>query len=319
MPSSVEKIVFLDQGTLPHPLRKPDFPHEWVTLDHTPAKDVVERLQGATITITNKVRLGAEDLAKVPTLKFIAVAATGYDCVDLAACRARGIVVSNVPGYTGDSVPEHVFMLMLALRRHLIGYHRLVEKGAWQKASHFVMQDYPIENLSGSVLGLIGYGRLAQAVEKRALAFGMKVLLSERKGIAQVRPGRMPFEDVLKQADVVSLHCPLTSETRGMINVCELGMMKKTALLINTARGGLVDEQALADALKSGYLAGAGIDVLAEEPPRSGSPLLDLHLPQLIVTPHAAWSSRQALAVLAEEIILNMESFVAGQPRHRVA
>lgn len=299
MPKQMEKIVFLDQGTLPVPLRKPAFLHEWVDFERTAQDEVVQRLEGVTIAITNKVKLREPVLSQLPDLRFIAVA--------------------NIPGYTGESVPEHVFMLMLALRRNLLSYARLIEKGAWQKAPHFVIQDYPIENVSGCVLGLIGYGRLAQAVEKRALAFGMKVLISDRKGAIPVRPGRVAFEEVLRQSDVISLHAPMTPETRGLLGGPELAQMKPSALLINTARGGLVDEAALAAALIAGQLGGAGIDVLSEEPPRQGSPLLDPTLPNLIVTPHIAWSSRQSLAVLAEELIQNIEAFAGGQARNRVA
>ncbi len=314
----MEKIVLLDKGTFPVALRKPAFPHEWVEYDGTAPEEVVDRLERATIAITNKVKLREAELAKLPSLKFIVVAATGYDGVELAACRARQIAVANVPGYTGDSVPEHVFMMMLALRRHLLDYASLIQQGAWQRAPHFVMQDYPTENLSGTTLGLIGYGRLAQAVEKRALAFGMNVILSERKGAATVRPGRMPFDQVLRESDVISLHCPMTPGTKGLLGPRELALMKKKALLINTARGGLVEEEALAEALRAGRLAGAGIDVLSEEPPRHGNPLLDARLPNLIVTPHIAWSSRQALGVLADEITQNIESFVLGKPRNLV-
>ncbi len=315
----MEKIVFLDQGTLSVPLRKPGFPHEWISHEGTAPSEVAQRLKGATIAVTNKVKLRAEDLAQASTLKLIAVAATGYDCVDVAACRERKIAVANVPGYTGDSVPEHVFMLMLALRRNLIGYARLIEQGRWQKAPHFAMQDYPVDNLSGSVLGLIGYGKLAQAVEKRAQAFGMTILISDRKGASSIRPGRTAFEDVLKQSDVVSIHSPMTPEARGMIGAKELSLMKKNALLINTARGGLVDEAALAAALKDGCIGGAGVDVLTEEPPRNGNPLLDPALPNLIVTPHIAWSSRQALLALTDELIKNIEAFMAGQRRNLVS
>lgn len=319
MPLPMHKIIFLDQGTLTVPLRKPSFPHEWTPFESSTPQETAGRLKSATIAITNKVRIGEADLAGAPDLKMIAVAATGYDCVDVAACIKRGIMVSNVPGYTGDSVPEHVFMLMLALRRSLIPYDRLIQKGSWQKAPHFAMQDYPVDNLSGSTLGLIGYGRLAQAVEQRAKAFGMKVLISDRKSAASTRVGRTSFEEVLKTSDVISLHCPMTPDTRNLIGAVELAKMKKTAVLINTARGGLVDEAALAAALTSGSLGGAGIDVLSAEPPRNGSPLLEPSIPNLIVTPHIAWSSRQSLAVLAEEIVKNIEAFAAGQPRNKIS
>ncbi len=315
----MEKIVFLDRGTLPIDVPKLKIPHHWTEFDSTAPAEVAARLKGATIAITNKVKVDEAVLAQLPELKLIAVAATGYDCVDIQNCRKRKIAVSNVPGYTGDSVPEHVFMMMLALRRNLSGFSRLIQQGAWQQAPHFVMLDYPIENLSGSVLGLIGYGRLARAVEARAKVFGMKILISEHKGAKEVRAGRTAFQDVLKAADVITLHCPLSPDTRGLMGERELHDMKTSALLINTARGGLVDERALAEALLAKEIAGAGIDVLSEEPPRKGSPLLELQVPNLIVTPHVAWSSRQSLNVLAEEIIQNIEAYVSGKPRNLVS
>ena len=315
----MEKIVFLDCGTLPVPLRRPSFPHVWAEYDRTKPEETVHHLQGATIAITNKVKLQEKDLLQLSALRLIAVAATGFDCVDVATCRARGIGVANVPGYTGSSVPEHVFALLLALKRNLIPYHQAVEKGEWKKSPHFAMFDYRVESLSCSTLGLVGYGQLAREVEKRARAFEMEVLVSERKGTSVIRSGRVPFEDVLRKSDVVSLHAPLTPETKGLLGERELALMKKSAILINTARGGLIDEQALAEALRSGQLGGAGLDVLSEEPPQHGNPLLDQKLPNLIVTPHVGWTSVQALKRLAEDITLNMESFVAGVPRNRVA
>jgi glycerate dehydrogenase len=226
--------------------------------------------------------------------------------------------VSNVPNYAQHSVPEHVFMMILALRRNLLKYDAAVRSGRWAASPHFSLLDFPIDVLRGTTLGLIGYGAIAKEVEKLGRAFGMEILIAERKGVVKVRKGRSPFAGVLKHSDVVSVHFPLTPETRGWIGAAELAMMKPEALLINTARGGLVDEAALAKALKSGSLGGAGVDVLSEEPPRNGNPLLDPEIPNLIVTPHVAWASRQAQAMLAEEIVKNMEAFVAGKPRNVV-
>jgi len=207
---------------------------------------------------------------------------------------------------------------MLALRRNLPAYREAVRAGRWQIALQPTVNDLPIEDLRGTTLGLIGYGDLAKGVEALARAFGMKILIAERKG-APTRANRTSFEDVLRQADIVSLHTPFTSDTRGMIGAKELSLMKKSALLINAGRGGLVDEAALAEALKSGRLGGAGVDVLSQEPPRDGNPLLDLHLPNLIVTPHIAWASRQAQEFLAEDVVQNIEAFIAGKPRNLVA
>lgn len=316
MPLSLPSIVFLDRGTVSVPLRAPAFRHDWNNHETTAPDETIGRIQEATIVITNKVKLTGLELAYAKALKLIVVAATGYDVVDVPWCRDHGIAVSNVPGYTGTSVPEHVLMLILALRRKLIDYHTAIRYGRWQSAAHFAMLDYPIAGLSGSALGLIGYGALAKEVEKRAKAFGMRVLLAEHKGAKTVRAGRVAFEEVLKQSDVVSLHCPLTTETGGLIAAPELALMKPNAILINTARGGLVDEMALAEALWSGRLGGAGVDVLTQEPPRNGNPLLDPSIPNLIVTPHIAWTSQTALHTLAEEVILNIEAFMAGKPRY---
>ncbi len=314
----METIVFLDRGTITVPMRKPHFPHEWVDYDRTLPEETVERLRSATIAVTNKVKLREAELSALPNLKFISITATGYDNVDLAFCRKHKVAVANVPGYARNSVPEHVIMMMLALRRNLPAYREAVRAGRWQKALQPTLNDLPVEDLRGSTLGLVGYGDLAEGVEKLARAFGMEVLVAEHKGARTVRAGRTPFLDVLKRSDVLSLHTPITDETRGLIGKSELTLMKKTAFLINTARGGLVDEVALAEALKTGRLGGAGIDVLSKEPPRDGNPLLDLHLPNLIVTPHIAWTSRQAQELLAEEVIQNIEAFVAGKPRNLV-
>jgi len=315
----MQTIVFLDRGTITVPMRRPNFAHEWIDHDRTAPDETVERLLSATITLTNKVPLREPELSAPPKLKCIALTATGYDNVDIAFCRKRGIAVANVPGYAKNSVPEHVLMLLLALRRNLPAYRDAVRAGRWQQSSQPILNELPVEDLRGSTLGLIGYGDLAKGVEKLARAFGMEILVAERQGAAAARAGRTLFEDVLRRSDVISLHVPLTEETRGLIGAKELAMMKRTALLLNTARGGLIDEAALAEALKSGRLGGAGMDMLSQEPPRDGNPLIDLRLPNLIVTPHIAWASRQAQELLAEEVIQNIEAFVAGKPRNLVS
>jgi glycerate dehydrogenase len=302
--------------TITVPLRKPGFAHEWQDYDVTRPDEVVERLKGADMAVTNKVKLRDAELSALPNLKFIAITATGFDNIDLAACHKRGIQVSNVPGYARQSVPEHVILMILALRRNLPAYQKAVRDGRWQHSTQPTVNDIPVEDLHGTTLGLVGYGDLAKGVERLALAFGMKVLVSERKGGAAARAGRTLFKEVLSQSDVVSLHTPLNEQTRNLIGPAELALMKPTALLINAARGGLVDEKALVDALKAGKLAGAGVDVLSVEPPSQGNPLLDLHLPNLIVTPHIAWTSRQAQEVLAEEVVKNIEAFAAGIARN---
>ncbi|MBA3242121.1 MAG: D-2-hydroxyacid dehydrogenase [Acidobacteria bacterium] len=315
----METIVFLERDTLEAGLRAPSFAHRWVNYGATRAEDVAERLREATIAVVNKVPLGAAVLAQLPRLKMIAVAATGVDNVDLTFCRERGITVSNVRGYARRSVPEHVMMLALALSRRLVAYREDVRRGAWQRAEQFCLLGHPIHELHGSTLGIVGYGTLGRGVEELARAFGMNVLVAERKGAASVREGRTRFEEVLRQSDVLTLHTPLTEETRHLIGRAELASMRPSALLINCARGGVVDESALVEALREGSLAGAGVDVLGVEPPREGSSLLlELDLPNLLVTPHVAWASREAMQALADQLIANLEAFVRGEPENTV-
>jgi glycerate dehydrogenase len=314
----MERIVFLDRNTLEANIRRPGFTHEWVEYDETEPSQVLERLNGATIAITNKVRLRQSELEQLPLLRFIAVAATGVDIIDLDYCKRRGIPVSNVRNYAGHTVPEHALMLMLALRRNLLSYRNDVQAGAWERARAFCLLEHPIHDLYGSTLGIVGYGVLGQAVERLALAFGMRVLVSEHKGATRVRDGRKSFEDVLRLSDIVTLHSPLNDATRNMIGAGEFALMKPDAILINTARGGLVDELALVESLQRGHLGGAGFDVLTREPPREGNPLLDLNLPNFILTPHNAWASREAMQALADQLIDNLESFVRGEPKNLI-
>jgi glycerate dehydrogenase len=312
------KIVFLDRKSIIADIRAPAFAHEWIDHDKTDPNETLARIKDASIVISNKVKLPGDILAQAPGVKMIAVCATGTDNVDLAWCKANGIVVSNIRGYAVHTLPEHVFMLMLALRRNLLGWREDVRAGLWQQADQFCLFTRPINDLYGSTLGLIGLGVLGQSVRRIAEAFGMKVLVAEHKHAATVREGHTAFDTVLKEADAISLHTPLTAETRHMISTREFGLMKPSALLINTARGNLVDEAALIKALKSGQIGGAGFDVLAVEPPREGNPLLDLDLPNFILTPHVAWSSRDAMQIMADQLIDNIEAFVAGASRNVV-
>lgn len=314
-----QRIVFLDRASLIAEIRPPAFDHVWTDHAQTPPGEVVARVADADIVVVNKVKLTADVLGQAPGVKMIAVAATGTDNVDLAYCRAHGIIVSNIRGYAVETVPEHAFMLMLALRRNLLGWREDVRAGLWNRAEQFCLFTRPINDLAGSTLGLIGHGSLGQGMRRLGEAFGMRVLKAERRGAATVRPGYTRFEDVLEQADVISLHTPLTAETRHLIGAREFARMKCSAILINTARGNLVDEAALVDALTSGRIAGAGFDVLSVEPPRAGNPLLDLDLPNFIVTPHVAWSSREAMQTLADQLVDNIEAFVAGSPRNAVS
>jgi glycerate dehydrogenase len=312
------RVVFLDRASLIADLRVPDFAHEWIDHPQTCPDDVVTRIHDADIVVVNKVKLSAEILAQAPRVKLVAVAATGTDNVDLAYCRTHGVVVSNIRGYAIQTVPEHAFMLILALRRNLVGWRDDVRAGLWQQAEQFCLFTRPINDLYGSTLGLVGHGSLGQGMRKLGEAFGMRVLRAERKGAHTARPGYTPFDAMLAEADVVSLHTPLTPQTRHMIGAREFALMKPSAILINTARGNLVDEDALVEALQSKRIAGAGFDVLAVEPPREDSPLVALDLPNFILTPHVAWSSREAMQTLADQLIDNLEAFVAGTPQHVV-
>lgn len=306
----METIVFLERDTIKAEVRRPSFEHVWRDYGATRPEEVLERLEGATVAVVNKLPLRAEVLGRLPALGLIAVAATGTDNIDLEFCRARGVEVSNVRGYARETVPEHVFMLVLALRRNLLAYHEAVREGAWQRAGQFCLHGREIHDLHGSALGLVGYGTLGRGVERLGRAFGMEVLISERKGAGALRGGRTPFEEVLRRADVLSLHVPLNAETRNLVGRRELALMKPSAILINCARGGVVDEAALAEALRAGAVAGAGVDVLSAEPPREENPLLDAALPNLIVTPHVAWAGREAQQALANQLVANIEAFV---------
>ena len=316
------RIVQLEGESLIAELRRPAFGHEWAEYPKTAPGQVVERLAGAAIAITNKVAIDAAAIEALPDLKMIAVSATGTNNVDLEASRRRGIVVSNIRGYAEHTVPEHVMALLLALSRNLIAWRETLQAGGWQRAEQFCLFDHPIRDLHGATLGLIGSGTLGNGVARLAEAFGMRVLRAERKGASAVRPGYTAFAEVLAEADAISLHCPLTAETTGLIAEPELRAMKRSALLINTARGGIVDEAALVRALKEGWIAGAGFDVITAEPPPAGHPMVDpalLALPSFLLTPHVAWSSRPAMQTLADQLIDNIEAFAAGTPRNQVA
>jgi glycerate dehydrogenase len=276
-----------------------------------------ERLAGAAVAVTNKVVLDAAAMAAAPGLRLICLAATGTNTVDLEAAGRAGIAVCNVRGYATAAVAQHVFALLLALSTRLLDYHQAVRAGRWQQSRQFCLLDFPIRELSGKTLGIVGYGELGRAVARLAGAFGMQVLVAQRAGGAPT-PERLPLAELLARVDVLSLHCPLTPQTRGLIGAAELALMRPDAVLVNTARGGIVDEVALARALRAGRLGGAGVDVLSLEPPRAGNPLLEADIPNLIVTPHSAWASREARQRLVEEIARNIAAFRRGEDRNRV-
>lgn len=317
----MQRIVYLERESVIADVRRPAFAHDWTEYPKTAPDELVERLRGATIAIVNKVPLPAAAVDALPDLKMIAVAATGTNIVDLEACRRRGIVVSNIRGYAEHTVPEHVFSLLLALSRNLFAWRETVQAGRWQQSDQFCLFDHPIRDLHGATLGVIGSGSLGNGVVRLAEAFGMRVLRAEHRAAAVVRPGYTAFAEVLAAADAISLHCPLNDETRGLIGEAELRAMKPTAMLINTARGGIVDEAALIRALREGWIAGAGFDVITAEPPPAGHPMVDpalLALPNFLLTPHVAWASRPAMQALADQLIDNIEAFVAGNPRNVV-
>jgi glycerate dehydrogenase len=313
----MHKIVFLDRATLAPQihLKRPTFEHELIEYEQTTPDQVVERLKQATIAITNKVALTKDILTKLPELKLIAVAATGTDIVDKFACADRDIAVSNIRGYAVNTVPEHTFALMLALRRNITAYRNDVLTGEWQKSGQFCFFNHAIKDLSGATLGIIGEGVLGQRVAEIAKAFGMKPIFAAHKGRDGLGPLYTPWDETLATSDVITIHSPLTPQTRNMISTPEFRAMKKKPLLINTARGGLVDETALVEALDEGLISGAGFDVLTTEPPTTDNPLMRVaSRPNVIVTPHVAWASDEAQQALADQLMDNIAAFVAGNP-----
>jgi len=312
----MRRIVFLDQATLDAELRPPAFAHAWVSHASTGPDQVAERLAGAHIAVTNKVPIRRDVIARLTELEMIQVAATGVDPVDVEACRERGIVVSNVRDYATEAVAEHTLMAILMLLRRLLAYRDAVEDGVWTRASTFSLFHWPIRELRGAVVGIVGHGAIGRRVAELAAAFGAKVLVADRRAVADLRPGRTPFFEVLERADVLSLHCALTPETRGLLGANELRRMQPSAVVVNTARGPLIDSTALLSALDAGRLAGAAIDVLDAEPPPPEAPLVGRRRPDLLVTPHCAWASRSAIREAANQVIDGIEGFVRGEPRN---
>lgn len=286
----------------------------------TPVTELSARLNAADVILTNKVKLDAQTLSAAASagVQLVCIAATGVNNVDLTAARAHKIAVTNVPAYSTQSVAQHAFALLLSVTQHLPEYSALLAEGAWRRAPQFTLLDHPIRELAGKTLGILGLGDTGKAVARIAEAFNMSVLVAARNA-ADSRPGRLPLREMLARVDVLSIHVPLLPETRGLIGRAELALMKPDAVIINCARGGIVDEQALADALKAGRLGGAGVDVLSEEPPLHGNPLLEPGIPNLIITPHIAWATRDARQRVVVEMALNIEAFVQGASRNRVA
>ncbi len=321
MPMSLQRGVFLDLasldlGDLDRARLLASCDH-WDLHDQTPPSLRLQRLATAEVAVSNKVVLDRELLQGCPALRLIVVAATGTNNVDLQAAADLGMAVANVTGYATPSVVQHVFALILALTTRLPDYQAAVRAGAWQRSEQFCLLDYPIRELAGLTLGIVGHGELGRGVARVAQAFGMEVWLAQRPG-GPPQAGRWPLAELLPRVDVLSLHCPLTPETRNLIGPAELALMRTDALLINTARGGIVDEQALVQALHSGTIGGAGVDVLSLEPPREGNPLLAPDIPNLVLTPHIAWASRQSRQRLLDEVAANILAFRQGEARHRL-
>ena len=316
------RAVFLDHASLDlgdldlAPLRAPF--GELVLHGRSDAEQVAERLAGAQVAISNKVRIGAEVFEQCPDLKLILVAATGTNNIDLAAARQHGVTVSNCQGYGTPSVAQHTLMLLLALATRLPDYQAAVRAGRWQQAPQFCLLDFPIVELEGKTLGLLGHGELGGAVARLAEAFGMRVLMGQLPG-RPARNDRLGLEELLPQVDALTLHCPLNDNTRNMIGAAQLALLKPGAFVVNTARGGLIDEQALADALRAGHLGGAATDVLTVEPPVNGNPLLADDIPRLIITPHSAWGAVEARQRIVGQLAENARAFLAGAPRRVVS
>lgn len=315
------KAVFLDfatmgDGLLLDPLEAAV--DELTVYSHTPDDEIAANIGDADAVLTNKIRLTPQLIDAAPKLRFIGLTATGTDNIDLDAARAHGIAVANIRGYCTQSVVEHVFGVLLMLTHNLGAFRQSVLDGRWQRSPDPFLLDHPVRELSAMTLGIVGYGELGRGVAATGRHFGMNVLIAARPGSTRVPDGRTAFADVLQQADVLSLHCPLTAATRNLIAADELSRMKPTALLINTARGGLVDSAELADALRSGQISGAAVDVLPQEPPVDGDPLLEYDGPNLIVTPHIAWATGEARQNAIDELARNLVAFREGRERNRV-
>ena len=315
------KAVFLDYATMGPDLDlKPlqDLFDDLAIHDETSHEEMVERVRDVEFAFTNKIRFTEELLREASKLRFIGLTATGTDNIDLVTAKANGIAVANIRAYCTQSVVEHVFGTLLMLTHSLHSYNASVRAGDWQTSQDFCMLTHPVRELSGMTIGIVGYGELGQGVARIAAAFNMDILVSARPGAAEIGEDRVAFEDVLAKSDVISLHCPLNEHTRNLFDAATFAQMKPGSILINTARGALVDSAALVAALKTGPLAGAAVDVLAKEPPRDGDPLLDYPGDNLVVTPHVAWATNEARQNAIDELAANAAAFIAGEERNRV-
>lgn len=319
-------IVFLDRGTVASKIkiRQPKFTHHWQQFDRTNESEIVDRAKHASIIINNKVPLRKEVLAQLPQLKLIAISATGYDCVDIDYCKRNHIRVCNIRDYARHTVPEHVFALLLNLRRSIKAYSIDVANGEWQKSQQFCFFNHDIKDLAHSNLVIMGSGAIGQSVASIARAFGMNVYFCLRKNqvidtASPIKEGYVSWDEALNIADVISLHCPLNSDTKNMLSLADFKKMQRKPILINTARGGLVNENDLEIALHDNLLSAAGFDVAEQEPCNEDSPLMRLlERPNFILTPHIAWASEQAQQSLCDQLINNIENFVAGHPTNLI-
>ncbi len=317
------KAVFLDFATMgaddldPSPLT--DLLPDLQFFDVTPEELTTERIRDAEFVFTNKIRFNDEALDSAKSLRFIGLTATGTDNVDLSGADKYGVAVCNIRAYCTQSVVEHVFGVLLNFTHNISRFAEIVRNGEWQESDEFCMLRYPIRELSGMTLGIVGHGALGRGVAKAAREFGMTVLIARRPGMsAKHDDGRTDFREMLGRADVITLHCPLSDDTKNLFGEEEFRLMKPDAILINTARGGLIDSAALAAALGNGEIGAAAIDVLPQEPPAEGDPLLDYDGTNLIVTPHVAWATKEARQSAINELAANVEAFLRGEKRNRV-
>lgn len=310
-------IVFLDRATMGPSvtLTRPNAAHDWAQYNSTAPADVVARLSGAAIVVTNKVAITRAMLEQLPDLRFVTVAATGFDVIDIDACRDHGVVVSNVRGYAEHTVPEHTMALILALKRAIPGYRQSVLDGRWQQEKQFCFFDHPIGDLAGSRIGIIGEGVIGRAVARLSNAFGMEPMFAAHKGGDGLGPLYTPFQRMLETADVITCHAPLTPDTRNLLAMAEFRQMRRRPIVINTARGGLVHEGDAVEALEKGLITGLGIDVLTREPPDPDNPIFRVAgRSDVILTPHTAWASDQAMAEVWRQVIESIDAFLAGTP-----
>ncbi|MCB1755361.1 MAG: 2-hydroxyacid dehydrogenase [Gammaproteobacteria bacterium] len=310
------RAVFLDTATL-----GPDIDlspltadgNDWVLYDTSEPAEVAARIREAEIVVSNKAILDADAIRAAKSLRYITVPATGTNNIALDVATTLNIPVSNCVAYGSASVVQHVFALILALATRLPDYHRAALDGRWAASPMFCLLDFPILELHGKTLGIIGYGELGKGVGRLAEAFGMRVLVANRPGKKTLDDDRLPLDELLKQSDIVTLHCPLTKDTENLLTAREFSLMPAHAFLINCARGGIVNENDLRDALINGVIGGAGVDVLSEEPPRHGNPLLSADIPNLIVTPHSAWASHESRQRVVQMTADNIAAFSRGQ------